>query len=74
MREVYTYYELVEETQQFVGHAMALHRDDSYLDQPAEMTIDAIKVRRKTGVEKTLTQRSFPIYHSLYSFHLPSSA
>jgi len=44
MKEVYTYYELVEETQQFVGHAMALHRDDSYLDQPAEITIDAIKL------------------------------
>jgi len=44
MREVYTYYELVEETQQFVGHAMALQRDDSYLDQPADSTIDAIKL------------------------------
>ena len=44
MRDVFTYYELVEETQQFVGHAMALHRDDAYLDQPADVTIDAIKL------------------------------
>ena len=44
MREVYTYYELVEETQQFVGHAMALHRDDEYLNLPADQTIDAIKL------------------------------
>lgn len=44
MRDVYSYYELVEETQQFVGHAMALQRDDTYLDQPAEVTVDAIKL------------------------------
>jgi len=28
----------------FIGHAMALHTDDSYLDKPAEETIEAVKL------------------------------
>jgi Rab GDP dissociation inhibitor len=31
-------------TQSFTGHAMALQRDDEYLDQPAEATAEAIQL------------------------------
>lgn len=31
-------------TQAFTGHAMALHRDDDYLDQPAQATANAIQL------------------------------
>ena len=30
--------------QAFTGHAMALHRDDDYLDQPADVTAEAIQL------------------------------
>jgi len=43
-QEMYTYYELDANTQSFVGHAMALHRDDEYLRQPAQGTAEAIQL------------------------------
>ncbi len=44
MREVFTDFGLDEISQNFIGHAMALHTDDSYLDKPAEDTIEAVKL------------------------------
>ena len=42
MQELYDYFGLEKLTQEFVGHAMALHVDDSYLQQPALPTVMAI--------------------------------
>lgn len=39
-------YELEDNTIDFIGHASALHRNDSYLDQPA---MDFVK-RMKVGI------------------------
>merc|ERR1712154_245699 len=36
MREVYSYWKCDENTQAFTGHAIALYRDDSYLDDPSQ--------------------------------------
>jgi Rab GDP dissociation inhibitor len=44
MKDVYAEYGLDENTQSFIGHAMALMRDDDYLNQPAQQTIDAIQL------------------------------
>lgn len=35
---------LNEDTQEFLGHALALHRDDAYLHQPAAPTVAAIQL------------------------------
>lgn len=43
-RELYAEYGLDTNTQAFTGHAMALHRDDDYLDQPAAATAEAIQL------------------------------
>ena len=43
-RQLYEDFGLDANTQAFTGHAMALHRDDDYLDQPAEATADAIQL------------------------------
>jgi Rab GDP dissociation inhibitor len=43
-REVYAEYGLDTNTQAFTGHAMALHTDDDYLDQPALQTVEAIQL------------------------------
>lgn len=43
-RELYAEYGLDNNTQTFIGHAMALHRDDDYLDQPASTTVEAIQL------------------------------
>ena len=44
MKELYDYYGLDGNTQSFVGHAMALQSDDDYLEKPAEVVVDAIKL------------------------------
>jgi Rab GDP dissociation inhibitor len=43
-RELYYEYGLDENTQAFTGHAMALHTNDAYLDEPAEATAEAIQL------------------------------
>jgi Rab GDP dissociation inhibitor len=43
-RQLYEEYGLDANTQAFTGHAMALHRDDDYLDEPASVTADAIQL------------------------------
>lgn len=44
MRQLYEEHGLDANTQAFTGHAMALHRDDDYLDQPAQPTVEAIQL------------------------------
>ncbi|KAI8377855.1 GDP dissociation inhibitor [Radiomyces spectabilis] len=42
MKEVYDKFGLEPATQDFIGHAMALHLDDGYLAQPARETVNKI--------------------------------
>ncbi|KXZ54169.1 hypothetical protein GPECTOR_5g266 [Gonium pectorale] len=44
MADLYKYFDLSEDTQDFVGHALALHRDDAYLTQPALPTVLKVKL------------------------------
>mmetsp|Transcript_12401 Transcript_12401/g.16086 ORF Transcript_12401/g.16086 Transcript_12401/m.16086 type:complete len:648 (+) Transcript_12401:168-2111(+) len=44
MRELFKKYGLDADTANFIGHAMALHTDDSYLDRPAEETVVACQL------------------------------
>lgn len=43
-RELYKNFSLDEDTITFTGHALALHLDDSYLDQPAIDLIERVKL------------------------------
>lgn len=43
-RQLYEEYGLDANTQAFTGHAMALHRDDDYLNEPAAATVEAIQL------------------------------
>jgi len=43
MKELYSAYGLVEDTIDFLGHAVALHTNDNYLNLPAEPTIFRLK-------------------------------
>mmetsp|Transcript_9564 Transcript_9564/g.16904 ORF Transcript_9564/g.16904 Transcript_9564/m.16904 type:complete len:445 (+) Transcript_9564:56-1390(+) len=44
MSELFKQYDLNEDTTDFIGHSIALHRDDSYLAQPAVSTVLKIKL------------------------------
>ena len=39
MKDVYKHYKISEQAQDFLGHALALHRDDKYMEEPASETI-----------------------------------
>lgn len=41
---LYSKYGLEDDTVDFIGHALALHKDDSYLDQPATDFVKRVKV------------------------------
>jgi Rab GDP dissociation inhibitor len=43
-RQLYEDFGLDTNTQAFTGHAMALHRDDDYLNEPASATAEAIQL------------------------------
>lgn len=44
MTGLYDKFGLDKNTQDFTGHALALHRDDDYLNEPAVLTIRRIKL------------------------------
>ena len=44
MAELFKEYSLDENSQCFIGHAMALHTDDTYLNRPAVETVESIHV------------------------------
>eukprot|EP00899_Mesostigma_viride_P019041 jgi/Mesvir1/27138/Mv20808-RA.2 len=44
MADLFNKFGLVEDTIDFIGHAIALHREDSYLSQPALPTVMKIKL------------------------------
>ncbi|KAL0267645.1 UNVERIFIED_CONTAM: hypothetical protein PYX00_009854 [Menopon gallinae] len=44
MQQLYNKFGLEKNTQDFTGHALALYRDDDYLEQPAIVTIRRIKL------------------------------
>lgn len=44
MSQLYTHFGLDAQTIDFIGHALALHRDDAYLDQPALPTVKKVKL------------------------------
>ncbi|KAG2487175.1 hypothetical protein HYH03_014155 [Edaphochlamys debaryana] len=44
MADLYKHFDLTEDTQDFIGHALGLHRDDAYLTQPALATVLKVKL------------------------------
>lgn len=62
MKEVYDYYSLSDNTRSFTGHAMALERDDEYVDKAAAPTIDAIKLYANSIQRYGKSPYLYPVY------------
>ncbi|KAG8096547.1 hypothetical protein GUJ93_ZPchr0013g36274 [Zizania palustris] len=62
-REVISKYGLEDDTVDFIGHALALHRDDKYLDEPA---IDTVKRMKLYAESLARFQGGSPYIYPLY--------
>lgn len=48
MKEFFDYYNLDKDSREFIGHAIAMNLDDSYLERRPEETLDKVKVAMKS--------------------------
>lgn len=62
MKELYDEYGLDVTTQAFIGHAMALHRDDDYVNMPAAPTVEAIQLYAYSVERYGKSPYIYPIY------------
>ncbi|KAI9499795.1 Rab GDP dissociation inhibitor alpha [Coemansia spiralis] len=66
MSEVYAHFGLNEDTQEFIGHAMALHLDDKYKTQPARATCDRIIMYANSAARAMEDKRNSPYIYPHY--------
>jgi len=62
MVEVFKKFGLEQSTIDFVGHSLALHRDDEYLSQPAKDTINRIKLYVESLARYSKSPYIYPLY------------
>ena len=62
MDEVYKKFGLDENTSDFVGHAMALYRDDSYRSQPCVEAVKRIKLYAESLARYGKSPYLYPLY------------
>eukprot|EP00164_Ancoracysta_twista_P004958 GFYU01006744.1.p1 GENE.GFYU01006744.1~~GFYU01006744.1.p1 ORF type:complete len:451 (+),score=162.00 GFYU01006744.1:28-1353(+) len=62
MSELYAYYGLDNNTQDFVGHSLALYRDESYVTQPAFETVQRIKLYIESLARFGKSPYIYPLY------------
>ncbi|KAL6041147.1 Rab GDP dissociation inhibitor alpha [Balamuthia mandrillaris] len=62
MADVFAKFGLNEDTVDFIGHALALHRDDEYLQQPARPTIEKIRLYVESLARYTKSPYIYPLY------------
>jgi Rab GDP dissociation inhibitor len=62
MRQLYNEFGLDADTQQFTGHAMALWRDETYLDRPAIETVEAVQLYAYSLERYGKSPYIYPIY------------
>lgn len=62
MAQLYKYYGLQPDTIGFVGHALALYRDDSYMTRPAEETVKRVQLYSTSLARHGKSPYLYPLY------------
>ncbi|KAF9137896.1 Rab GDP dissociation inhibitor alpha, partial [Linnemannia schmuckeri] len=62
MSEIYKYFGLEPGTIDFIGHALALHLEDSYLNRPAKETFDRITLYMSSMARWGKSPYLYPLY------------
>jgi len=60
--EVFKYFGLSDDTIDFVGHALALHRDDEYISKPARETVERIRLYVDSLARYQKSPYIYPLY------------
>ncbi|KAI9474366.1 Rab GDP dissociation inhibitor alpha [Coemansia sp. RSA 989] len=66
MSELYDQYSLNEDTQEFIGHAMALYLDEKYKKQPARATCERVIMYASSAARALEDNRSSPYIYPQY--------
>jgi len=62
MKDIFAHFGLAEDTIDFIGHSLALHRDDSYLDQPAKISVEKCKLYAESLARYGKSPYIYPLY------------
>jgi len=62
MADVFKHYGLEPETQEFIGHAVALYTNDAYLEQPAIPTLKKVKLYADSLARYSKSPYIYPLY------------
>ena len=62
MKDVYSFYGLDSNSQDMLGHALALHPDDSYVDEPAIETFKRIRLYMNSLARYGKSPYIYPLY------------
>jgi len=62
MKDIFAHFGLAEDTIDFIGHSLALHRDDSYLDQPANISVEKCKLYAESLARYGKSPYIYPLY------------
>ncbi|PHZ11205.1 rab GTPase activator [Rhizopus microsporus ATCC 52813] len=62
MTDVYNKFGLAKGTQEFIGHAMALHLDDTYLTNPARDTVERVRLYAASVLRYGKSPYIYPLY------------
>jgi Rab GDP dissociation inhibitor len=62
MKAIFANFGLTDDTIDFIGHSLALHRDDSYLEQPANITVEKCKLYAESLARYGKSPYIYPLY------------
>lgn len=62
MKDLYTKYSITGQAVDFLGHAVALHRDDTYLEKPAIDTVNKMKLYIESAGKYGDSPFLYPVY------------
>ncbi|CAO3641659.1 unnamed protein product [Cunninghamella blakesleeana] len=62
MNKVFAHFGLADGTKEFIGHAMALHLDDDYLNQPARDTVEKVRLYAASVLRYGKSPYIYPLY------------
>ncbi|KNC47897.1 rab GDP dissociation inhibitor [Thecamonas trahens ATCC 50062] len=62
IKDIFEYYGLDDNTVEFIGHAVALNKDDSYLTRPARETFDRMKLYADSLARYGSSPYLYPLY------------